>query len=83
MGLLHDNNTGWKGYMEGRCTVYRPWRGHRKERYIEALVGGARVEGGRVYRFWGDHKKAEYIKVPAGSDDFCFCDLQGKCSEGN
>ena len=41
------------------------------------------VEGRRVYRFWGHHKKAEYIKAPAGSDDFCFCDLQGKCCEGN
>ena len=82
MGLLHDN-TGWKGYRKGRCTVYRLWRGHRKERYIDALVGGAWVVGRRVYRFWGLHKKAEYIKAPVGSDDFCFCDPQGKCCEGN
>ena len=40
VGLLHDNNTGWKGYREGRCMVYRLWGGHIKERYKEALVGG-------------------------------------------
>ena len=45
--------------------------------------GGRGVEGSRVYRFWGDHRKVEYIKAPAGSDYFCFCDLQGKCCEGN
>ena len=45
--------------------------------------GGAGVEGGRVYRFWGNHKKVEYIKAPVGSDDICFCDLQGKCCEEN
>ena len=39
---------------------------------------GGGVEGSRVYRFWGDHRKLEYIKAPAGSDYFCFCDLQGK-----
>ena len=46
-------------------------------------LGGAWVVGRRVYRFWGLHKKAEYIKAPVGSDDFCFCDPQGKCCEGN
>ena len=44
MGLLHDTNTGWKACREGRCMVYKLWGGHRKERYMEALVGG---EGGR------------------------------------
>ena len=36
------------------------WRGHRKVKYMEALVG--KVDG-KVYWFWGSHSEMEYLKV--------------------
>ena len=41
MGLPHVNRIVWKGNGEGKGRVYRFWGGHRKVKYMKALVGGA------------------------------------------
>ena len=50
------------GDEESRGRLYRFWRGHRKVKYMEPLVGEG-GEVGRVYRFWGGCKKVEYLKT--------------------
>ena len=58
MGLSDINDIGWGKDGEGRGRVYTFLRGHRKVKYIEALVG----VGGRVYRLWGGPQESEGLE---------------------
>lgn len=43
VGLSNINGIGWEKDGEGRGRVYKFLRGHRKVKYMEALVGEGKV----------------------------------------